>query len=133
MPNWCSNSLTVHGCKESIQQFYDDNRTEETELQFQKSVPAVEETTKEQSEAWGTKWDLEDCGCYKDEQSISYSFDSAWSPPENWLKSVAQLYPDLTFELEYRETGNCFQGIITAQGDGFKNEQQEFIPDEDDE
>jgi len=133
MPNWCNNSLYITGDKESIQQFYDDNRTEECDLQFKKSVPSTEHTCESQVKAWGTKWDISECCSDMCERSISYSFDTAWSPPENWLSSIARLYPDLSFNLEYRETGVGFQGVITAKGDDFNHEEQEFIPDEEDE
>ena len=62
---------------------------------------------------WGTKWDVDaeedDC---EDEERISMGFDSAWSPPSEWLKKVAQDYPSLKFLLEYEEGGCAFKGTL---------------------
>ena len=44
-------------------------------------------------------------------------FETAWSPPENWLKFVALMYPTLTFELRYGESGDNFSGYIVIQND----------------
>jgi hypothetical protein len=65
---------------------------------------------------WGTKWDVdiefreED----SDNECLFISFDSAWSPPCNWLLKVSQDFPNLKFELEYEEGGCCFKGVTTC-------------------
>ena len=66
---------------------------------------------------WGTKWDA--CESYINNNDINYfsvSFDTAWGPPINWLDNIAMDYPDLSFELEYEESGMGFGGTFTIQG-----------------
>ena len=62
---------------------------------------------------WGTKWDL----CDQTDVSttpgwIEYRFDTAWSPPVEWLTHVADLYPNLSFEIDYEEWGMAFWGSM---------------------
>ena len=62
---------------------------------------------------WGTKWDCDDreCESTTDDNSIfETSFDSAWSPPIEFLINVSIQYPSLSFQLEYLEPGNQFAG-----------------------
>ncbi len=63
---------------------------------------------------WGTKWNLaEDVMCEKvDDHLYVYHFDTAWGPPAIWLDHVAELFPELRFELAYHEPGMAFAGII---------------------
>ncbi len=62
---------------------------------------------------WGTKWDVDAVEDDEtDEECISLGFDSAWSPPTEWLKKVAKDYPSLEFLLEYEEGGCAFKGTL---------------------
>lgn len=61
---------------------------------------------------WGTKWDVESEINSEDETFVQIDFDSAWSPPTEWLKKVAQDYPSLEFLLEYEEGGCAFKGVL---------------------
>lgn len=70
---------------------------------------------------WGTKWDVysyaitaEEMGWREGADSIRFEFDTAWSPPDKWLASVARLYPTLRFKLHYEEPGCFFAGDIFA-------------------
>ena len=65
---------------------------------------------------WGTKWDA--CESHIDHNDINYfavTFESAWSPPIAWIDNIMQDFPDLSFTLEYEETGMCFGGRLSAQ------------------
>jgi hypothetical protein len=76
-------------------------------------------------ENWGTKWDLDDSTTLDDldPDYLRYSFDTAWSPPVEWLTFVAQQYPTLSFKLDYREPGMCFEGVLDVhKGDVQRNE-----------
>ena len=67
-------------------------------------------------ENWGTKWDA--CESHIHHNDINYfsvSFDTAWSPPINWIDNIMQDFPDLCFTLEHEEPGMCFGGQLTAQ------------------
>lgn len=66
---------------------------------------------------WGTKWDVDAELVEADEERLVYQFDSAWSPPFEWLKTVARNYPKLHFKLKYDEPGMGVMGVIVA-GDG---------------
>lgn len=62
---------------------------------------------------WGTKWDVDATEDDSDDvERISLGFDSAWSPPSEWVKKVAKDYPSLEFLLEYEEGGCAFKGTL---------------------
>jgi hypothetical protein len=85
---------------------------------------------------WGTKWDasfngpfmaLGDAGadvdaCVDAQGSVLtpevaiYKFDTAWSPPVPWLITVAEMEPELEFELHFGEPGNNFAGRVHFAG-----------------
>ncbi len=53
---------------------------------------------------WGTKWDAIDPIVNMNEVEdgkIEYSFLSAWNYPYNWLVTISQIFPSLTFEITY--------------------------------
>tara|TARA_R110000803_G_scaffold176899_3_gene239333 strand:- start:272 stop:1018 length:747 start_codon:yes stop_codon:yes gene_type:complete len=65
---------------------------------------------------WGTKWDAYDaCIQHDDADFFSVSFDTAWSPPLQWIDNIMIDFPDLEFVLEYSEEGMGFGGRLTAQ------------------
>ena len=65
---------------------------------------------------WGTKWDL--CSVrtieYNDNY-IVYDFESAWSPPTNWVIAIMQKFPNLNFRLKYDESGMKFFGVLEIE------------------
>lgn len=85
-----------------------------------------------QTNNWGTKWDVKAAIIVQDENAIVYSFDSAWSPPAQWIGNVAPMFPELRFELEYLGEGNEFKGIIEAQGDDYSDTPLEVEPEDED-
>ena len=67
---------------------------------------------------WGTKWDCssEEMGFDTDNESyITINFNSAWSPPINWLGRVIKMFPNLNFKLVFMETGNWFAGCAYSE------------------
>ena len=65
---------------------------------------------------WGTKWDAYDLVIQNNDTGFfCVSFDTAWSPPDAWIKNIIQDFPDLQFVLEYSEEGMGFGGRLTAQ------------------
>jgi hypothetical protein len=65
-------------------------------------------------EKWGTKWVGYDL-------SVGVSvleFFTAWMPPIPIIKKLAELHKDLSFRLEYYETGEAFRGIATVKWQG---------------
>ena len=126
MPNHCENN---NGDAQMIKKFYDENFTIEPDssihdspqLQFSMSVPMpqhIEDWYHWNINNWGTKWEpyevFDDYVC-SDITTLNIGFETAWSPPESWLKTVATLYPALHFELRYAEGGNGFSGVLECQ------------------
>jgi len=118
MPNWCYNELRVTGNKKDIAKFKKDvnNEKEKTVLCLNNLVPMPKKYNEDgrwHSWAiinWGTKWDVEG-ELVKDRANLlRYEFDSAWSPPIEWVRTVSGQYPKLSFRLEYDEPGMAFNG-----------------------
>lgn len=71
---------------------------------------------------WGTKWDVysdhitpEDMGWNEECNEISFSFDTAWSPPTQWFSRAAEQFPALRFVLHYAEPGCYFAGDLIGE------------------
>jgi len=72
-------------------------------------------------ENWGTKWgfcrvqepELQSYG--DDEGTLTYHFDTAWSPPLPLVKKMGELFPDLIFDLRYFEGLMQFNGIYRIE------------------
>ena len=136
MPNWCSNTLTITGPRGGCAAFKEKAtglcpwlKPEETEvemLNFHSLVPVPEEVLKAGYEAAGEDWERENWGCkwgadgttIVDEGAcITYEFYTAWSPPIEFLQTVAVQWPALVFVLAYEEPGIGFKGIAKFQGE----------------
>ena len=120
MPNWCYNQLIILGDEENLLQFYQQNKNDEKneELDFLKSVPQPEEITSSNNNLssnevlttpnwynWnisnlGTKWNVKDADYIKNQNNITYKFDTAWSPPIPWVEKVSVKYPEIIFQLD---------------------------------
>jgi hypothetical protein len=148
MPNWCMNDLSVIGPKGDVEKFIEDVKViedgKELLLSFDKLIPIPEEIKDPNPEIlsdaqyfwsranWGTKWDL--CAGEVNFDSFdledgtlqaNYSFDTAWSPCEAWIKTISPMYPTLTFALEYGEGGMDFQGVLTVTNGEISDEYHE--------
>ena len=116
MPNWCNNQLAVRGPAPEVQRFKEQalghspweasEGTAEIEpdpLNFHSLVPVPEELVKAgynesaqlwEKAHWGCKWGadnteiVEECGGY-----VAYAFDTAWSPPLEFLREVSRQCP----------------------------------------
>lgn len=82
---------------------------------------------------WGTKWDPEvarihDLWHYDNEALIIFEFDTAWSPPNEWLLETSKLFPDVTLTCRYEESGMGFVGKYSAcGGEELEDVTQEYI------
>lgn len=82
---------------------------------------------------WGTKWDAcEVRPAFNGEQiwsgdqavvahriqgtGFGYFFETAWSPPSEWMAKAAAKYPELDFRLSFAEPGMDFMGEDTWSG-----------------
>jgi len=121
MPNWCWNHLEVSGDEKQLQEFVEKSTTNiETsdEFSFEGTLPRGDRKDwyNWSLDNWGTKWDAcEPNICHNDIDYFAVSFETAWSPPIDWINNIMQDFPDLCFTLEYDEEGMCFGGRLSAQ------------------
>ena len=126
MPNWCNNVLDIEFKKE--QDYVDFRRRFEedtTDRFFERFVEAPRDLAPDQRYDWnvenyGTKWDvpIQEIGTAIDitAPSIRLAFDTAWSPPSGFLKSLSALYPTAIMLLSYVEEGMAYMGKYEAEG-----------------
>lgn len=91
MPNWCMNRAKFTNNKETIDKIAEAANGEGF---FRTFVPAEKDVFL-QTEAWGTKWDLnrEDITIeYADDSTIDLSFDTAWCPPINFYEKFREKF-----------------------------------------
>lgn len=63
---------------------------------------------------WGTKWNACDIGIIESKKdSMYFTFNTAWATPEPIYRKLAEMYPDLVFEIRFADEDigrNC--GVI---------------------
>jgi hypothetical protein len=121
MPNWCSNSITINGDKKQISIIKHALESNKDKGVFETLVGREPRFTDEQYENgawydsnvgyWGTKWDVsyDDSNIVYDEQSISLSPDTAWSPPIEFCNNLVKMYK-VSVHIFYSEPGIGFCG-----------------------
>ena len=136
MPNWCLNKLTITGPQADIQAFktkavghspWEEPEGEPDALNFHSLVPVPEEVLKAGYESAGYDWEMGELGLQMGsfwsgilnewEGRVEYEFYTAWSPPIEFLQTVAVQWPALVFVLAYEEPGVGFKGIAKFQGE----------------
>ena len=136
MPNWCLNKLTITGPEADVQAFktkavghspWEEPEGEPDALNFHSLVPIPENLLAAGYDGarydwemanWGCKWGASGPGILDEREGhVEYEFYTAWSPPENFLQTVAVQYPKLQFVLEYEEPGMAYKGPAKFQGD----------------
>ena len=145
MPNWCENKLflTVENDNNinCLERFVLENKNEEDDLSFECSVPQPENIYKgnigsEEKKLygknnwydwncnnWGTKWDCTDVILEDNSNQVEYYFNTAWSPPIQWLEKTSIKYPNIIFSIEYSEGGCDFWGIeVYKNGELLENQ-----------
>lgn len=139
MSNWCSNKLAIVGSKENLRVFKDQVKGKETAIRLNNLVPMPKELEGTISPGeepnwydwrirnWGIQWDVEAHLIDESEDGLIYDFESPWRPPYGWIRKVALMFPDLSFELYYKEPEMCFQGTILAQKDLFIREEEDYF------
>lgn len=144
MPNWCANKLTITGPKAEVLAFKERavghppwSRPEElvsvepSALNFHSLVPVPDEVLAGgyekagydwEKEHWGCKWGASEAGIVDQwEGFIAYEFNTAWSPPLEFLEALAVKWPNLMFVLEYEEPGCAFKGLAKFQGENHED------------
>lgn len=131
MPNWCHNRVEIYG--EGAEEIAKKIASEETPFDFAKIIPEpdydktdVEPTFKRENsdhrmpkwwdwrvQNWGTKWNSSECEVtIMDDEQVEYTFDTAWSPPEEVILKLRELYPDVAIVAFYDEPGMEIAGYI---------------------
>lgn len=82
---------------------------------------------------WSTKWDISSpfIGDDTEEDSIDFSFDTAWGPPIAAFQHWAQRDGRVTYRLEYVEPGMAFVGWDAYDGEFFDEDYVEQGQDSD--
>ena len=107
MPNWCSNTLMVSH-KDTAMIDRVENAVNADSL-FEEFAPLGEWQYDAAVEKWGTKWDINSGDVIdRNENSITVSFMTAWSPPINFYDEL--LAQGFEVHAEYFEPGVCFVG-----------------------
>lgn len=141
MPNWCGNSLTVTGPAEELARFkttvrgrgpYGEDHEEQC-LSFHTTVPQPKFEDNDEGwyhwrvSRWGTKWEASDPRLTEKEGALVYRFETAWCPPDAWLRATAPQFPELEFRLFYAEGGANFAGVMMAQDEETSVEDKGFL------
>jgi hypothetical protein len=135
MPNWCQNTAVVHGPKPVIDEIKAILANDRPELlNWMRPVPEDQRDNWYDwcVNNWGTKWDVGEpfVGDDTEEDSITFSFDSAWAPPVAAFRSWAERDGRVTYRLTYIETGMGFVGWDSYDGEYFDEDYVEQGDDE---
>ena len=123
MPNWCSNRATITGPSPVIAEIKQRLTQEIPELLVwivpQPNFEGDSDWYNWNVANWGTKWDISDVYIDNDaeEDSIIFSFCTAWSPPVEAFHTWAATDGRVQFNLEYWEPGCGYVGTTTYDGD----------------
>ena len=138
MPNWCHNTLRISGKRGEVSCWVERAQsppsTEGPDCQKQplyfgafypEPVDIGDGWYRWRVNHWGTKWEPsfdhsslqgvsrlseESGGESLDHDCAEYQFDTAWSPPLEWLEKVSSDYPTLSFSITFGEPGNDYGG-----------------------
>ena len=122
MPNWCSGRATISGPAPVVSEIKSILENPEGDL-LNWMVPRPKSEDENwyawNIENWGTKWSLSDV--YIDnsveEDSIEFSFSTAWAPPVDAFHTWAESDGRVQFTLDYWEPGCAFVGSANYDGD----------------
>lgn len=154
MPNWCNNSITISGNKEQIDAFEKFLEEKEGNDWFDFFLPCPEDLMNSPSPPseenkitflekygaedwyswcvtnWGTKWNCTANDWDREGDSITFNFESAWSPPITLYEAIKDEY---VIDATYCEEGMCFVGQFVDGEDNYyeysDSESLDFIPE----
>ncbi len=140
MPNWCSNTIEIEGTKEQINKFVsflDEQGGKEWFTFFKPTPPELKEEGwyEWNIENWGTKWNCDAQDWVKvenpneDESSVTFWFDSAWSPPTALYEFIESI-STMNIKASYNEGGMGFVGeFVDGVDECFNYESLEDLED----
>ena len=124
MPNWCQNTAVINAPKPVI----DDIKAvladpDQRLLHWMCPMPDDQRDNWYDwcVSNWDTKWDISQAFVLDDteEDSITFSFDTAWGPPIAAFRHWAGQDGRATYRLTYIETGMAFVGWHSYDGEYF--------------
>jgi hypothetical protein len=132
MPNWCSNEVEINGSPESLAVFAQEIQSDEQGLSMERFIPTPAELLAEdagtawyqwRADNWGTKWDIgkEDLFADYDEEYITFSYPTAWSPNVEFWTFMSKKFPEVSIVHHYEEAGMCFKGVATYKAGEVKD------------
>lgn len=132
MPNWCENRMSVSGSKEAVTKFVEMAKSDKDALSFAKFVPEEWDNPDYQDastsfceqlepspnfnwyrwrlDKWGVKWDCSESyvEVNPDGTLATFTFTTPWGSPDAFYKTIATMFPDLSFEAYAYEPGNDY-------------------------
>ena len=64
---------------------------------------------------YGTKWDIDADDYVKGDEEFNVIFDTAWSPPSNFLYKLQNNFPDLDIRMTYTMEGSDDCGVLYTE------------------
>jgi hypothetical protein len=129
MPNWCSNTATISGPRpviDEIRNILSDREQDSRLLKWMRPMPEDQEENWYDwcVTNWGTKWDITNAFVSDDteEDSITFSFDTAWGSPVEAFRHWAQQDGRVNYRLSYIEEGMMFVGWDSYDGEYFDDD-----------
>jgi hypothetical protein len=127
MANECSNYITITGPKILIDEIAEnyigyDPKEDVVNFSFEVMCPIPTDLEEDdyywRIENWGNKWDgVYDSYVEIDEDEITISVSTAWSPCDKWTYKLISLCPGVEIYHEYFEPGEGYIGSITHHCD----------------
>lgn len=121
MPNWCDNYVEIKANKKILDEIEDivkeENNDKEREhglLHYLRPMPIEEKDNWYQwsIDNWGTKWEVKEFyGMQRKDDTICFSFQSAWGPPTEAFDYFYTNNDDVSITAKYYEPGMDFAGI----------------------
>ena len=102
---------------EEWKRVWHEEDTGELVFSFQNIIPMPDEKNKDEDwyqwrlDNWDTKWDSSEAFLNERDNSLIYTFDTAWSPPMNVYFELSKQYPQATLMVSYDEPGMSFYGM----------------------
>ena len=120
MPNWCFNRVTFTGTTDEINNIIEFVAGETCQEPFSLNsvIPMPEESRENWYDwsvvNWGTKWDVTNCKITDTHEDgiVTYSFETAWCPPEPIYDVLAEKYPEVSISWFYDEYGMEVSGYL---------------------
>jgi hypothetical protein len=127
MPNICDNRLTIVGPGPELERFKQEAYPEvpdergRIELLPGKLVPLPEPWNRsDAAQAWGSKWicDTQLKENINDQEYgyLVFDFESAWSPPDEFVRKASMLFPCLRFHIAFWEEWGNYSGLYSYSG-----------------